>query len=105
MTTYANIVRVELPENEDEISKDEDENVEPVGEYVMSPKEKYMLENDLILYDFNNEMKTVWNDKGFLNTLRHMQVHKIIDNCMTVTEIEEEEIEESDEEYETDNYE
>lgn len=102
--SFANVVRTGDPVVVvAEQSEDESEIVEEVQ---LTPKEQYLIENDLILYDFNNDMKAEWERLGFLTDLKHRQVVDIIEKCMTVTELEDDlEEDQDDDYYESDIYE
>lgn len=100
--TFANIVRFDpvVGSEEDTGSACEIVLEAENTEIVLTPKEQYLIENDLILYDFNNEMKAVWEHLGFLNSLKHQQVVDIIEKCMLVTELEDDlECDEFDDDY------
>lgn len=102
--TFANVVRLDLDVSTQE-NNETDSNCEIVlecekAEVVLTPKEQYMIENDLALYDFNNDMKIKWEHLGFLTELKHKQIVDLIDKCITVTELEEDtELDEFDEDY------
>ena len=108
--TFANVVRLDPDVSESVTGDDCDcENVvqEEQPEIQLTPKEQYMIENDLMLYDFNNEMKTKWEHLGFLTELKHAQIVQIIEECINVTELEDDnELDDLDDDYsESDIYE
>lgn len=98
--TFANVVRYDPVLTEDETGESACEILLENEEIQLSPKEQYLIENDLILYDFNNDMKSEWEHLGFLTDLKHEQVVNIIEKCMIVTELEEDtELDDLDDDY------
>ena len=101
MDTYACAIKREVPEP---VASAEVEVVEPVETpaIVLTPLEQYMIENDSVLHDFNMDLKEHWEHLGLLTDLKHLEVVRIIEQCITVTEIPDQDLDESDEDYETD---
>ncbi len=102
-TTYANITRSNIENTTDaDDTENESNEHEVLSEHDLKEKLKldYLDENDLKLYDFINDIKNHWQDLGFMNTLKHESIVKLLRETITVTEIilEDEENEEEDEE-------
>ena len=110
MTTtisYANITKLNI--KEDDTDDNENESIEPETIPQRDPKEilklDYLDENDLKLYDFINDLKNYWQDRGFMNTLKHENIVKLLRETMLVTEIIFEDDDYEEEEDENDFYE
>lgn len=97
MDTYVDIVK--KPEVESSVEEQIIDNGPP--KIVLTPLEMYLCENDLLLYDFTNEMKEYWEFMGFLTDLKHTQVSNVLSQCLIVHEISDSESEGDDSDYES----
>jgi hypothetical protein len=107
--TYATIVKLKDIDNTDADTTDADTTTEPI---IIDPKLlketlklEYLDENDLKLYDFINDLKRYWNERGFINTLKHQNVVKILKETINVSEFAVDEDDYDDDDDESDFYE
>lgn len=88
-TTYAKITELNIPDEINDDTEIESSEPEKLSEHDKKEKLKldYLDENDLRLYDFINDLKDYWKDLGFMNTLKHESVVRLLRKTINVTEI------------------
>lgn len=107
MGTYADIARLNIKDDETDDTENETNEQETIPQRNLKEDLKfdYLDENDLKLYNFIKDLKNYWQDRGFLNTLKHENIVKLLKETMTVTELILEDDDYEEEDNESDFYE